>query len=133
MTGREYGEIVLERVRLKLHHVVPKEYLDTELRMDIKEQARVAGDDVAIRISLLLYGTKSSGPSGEVYEHADGWWQAFRERWFPAFWLRRYPVRKKRVDIGYTWYRVCPHINPPSGDRVHIVWLNRPGMPGAEE
>ncbi len=27
------------------------------------------------------------------------WWQAFRERWFPAWWLRRWPVRYKSVSI----------------------------------
>ena len=53
------------------------------------------------------------------------WWQAFRERWFPKWWLRRWPVRYETIDIDRTLYgRVCPHIaQPKSGP--HLVWLAR--------
>lgn len=56
------------------------------------------------------------------------WWQAFRERWFPRWWLRRHPVRYrverrevlKRVTVHR--YNVCPHIKVQD-NTPHVAWL----------
>ena len=51
------------------------------------------------------------------------WWQAFRERWFPAWWLSRYPVRHDRIYISQQLYsQVCPHLqkDPTS---IHLDFL----------
>lgn len=51
------------------------------------------------------------------------WWQAFRERWFPAFWLRKRPVQYNEIDIDKTVFkRVCPHVRVRDQD-THLQWL----------
>jgi hypothetical protein len=42
----------------------------------------------------------------EVKWPAD-WWQALRERWFPSWWLRRWPVRyeRRRLEAGEFLHR----------------------------
>jgi hypothetical protein len=38
------------------------------------------------------------------------WWQAFRERWFPRWWLSRRPVDYEEIDIDEPKFGpVCPH------------------------
>lgn len=52
------------------------------------------------------------------------WWQAFKERWFPNWVLRRWPVRYETIDIDRTIYtRFCPHVKIPD-NRPHISWLH---------
>ncbi len=51
------------------------------------------------------------------------WWDAFKDRWFPKWALRRWPVRYSRIDIEQTIYAgVCPHIaDDPM--RKHVEWM----------
>ena len=51
------------------------------------------------------------------------WWQAFRERWFPAWWLSRWPVQYRNLDIDERQYlAICPHlhVDPP---HKHVEWF----------
>ena len=51
------------------------------------------------------------------------WWQAFRERWLPQWWLRRWPVEYEQVDIDQQIYlAVCPHVDADP-QRQHLEWL----------
>ena len=54
---------------------------------------------------------------GEVLEEGKwpvNWWQAFRERWFPEFWLSRYPVQYDHVSAAALY----PKIAWPAGQPV---------------
>lgn len=38
------------------------------------------------------------------------WWQAFKERWFPKWWLKRWPVNYQTISVHRRIHtRVCPH------------------------
>lgn len=52
------------------------------------------------------------------------WWQAFRERWFPEWWLKKHPVEWDRVDVdeAVTYGPVCPHIKQPK-QSIHLNWM----------
>ena len=34
-----------------------------------------------------------------IVSYPADWWQAFRDRWFPAWWLRRWPIRHREVRM----------------------------------
>lgn len=57
------------------------------------------------------------------------WWQAVRERWFPAWWLLRWPVRYESVSIheDVTTY-VCPHLDVKARD-PHIAFVCQTQQP----
>ncbi len=60
------------------------------------------------------------------------WWQAFRERWFPQWWLIRHPIRHERVYINQRIYsNICPHIQKDNKS-MHLDFLasRRPGPGG---
>lgn len=60
------------------------------------------------------------------------WWEALKERWFPLWMIRRFPVRRRKITVEKnTWY-VCPHLpyEAEEGNIVqipiatHVYWLD---------
>ena len=60
----------------------------------------------------------------EIVEWPDGVWQAFKEKFMPKWFVRRYPVRhaSKTIVTERNFYFVCPHIRVPD-DRTHIKFM----------
>jgi hypothetical protein len=51
------------------------------------------------------------------------WWDAVKERWFPAWALRRWPVRYRRIDVHQKRFAaVCPHVRIDQ-QGSHLQWL----------
>jgi hypothetical protein len=60
------------------------------------------------------------------------WWEAFKERWFPRFLLRRYPVQYVVIDIYQPIYGpVCPHLEVPD-EQMHLEWISEKRKPVEE-
>lgn len=59
----------------------------------------------------------------EKVEVPADWWQHLKQRWFPAWALRRWPARMRTIDVRVT--RLCPHIKLDERNRSHehIVFL----------
>lgn len=71
----------------------------------------------------ILRGNLEWKEDARYYEHPDGWWQAFRARWFPKWWLNRYPVRTHKVLCQkVVRVNVCPHL-PHDPQKRHIEFL----------
>lgn len=51
------------------------------------------------------------------------WRQAFKERWFPAWLLRRFPVKYAEKTVRRRVTKVCPHLDVPQEDPAHIEYL----------
>ena len=51
-------------------------------------------------------------------EYPADWYQAFKQRWFPRWALKRTPVRMTKVHLA----RFCPHVAVPD-NRTHTDWL----------
>jgi len=95
----------------------------------IQAKAYIDGYSARWFIELQAWCARNVNPSAT--DHVDvpyDWWEHFRERWAPKWWLRRHPVITRRIVIEY--YRVCPHADVPWNDphRKHINWLNVRGM-----
>ena len=58
------------------------------------------------------------------------WQQAFKQRWFPGRWLKRWPVRMNGCDVEVRVYKcVCPHINVhlserPASQEFHLMHMS---------
>lgn len=55
---------------------------------------------------LLPIATKED----QVFDYPADWWQAFKERWFPQWLLKRYPVTRNRVWAIHKF----PELNVPN-------------------
>jgi hypothetical protein len=115
----QFAQVVLEKTKFC---VLKRLSLDFAIaaRMDVDEQAQFHCDDICIRVTQGIMGEKLQVV--EASAPAD-WWQAFRERWMPKWWLDRWPVKRN-------WWRLSaralyPRISLP--DAQHYVHLAKLG------
>jgi len=77
---------------------------------------------IEARVTGVLYGEEETEHT--VVYPAD-WWQAVKERWFPVWLLRRYPVVYKRMVMSF---RVLyPDFRPKiDNQRIKVItnWKN---------
>lgn len=93
-------------------------YLST---VDIESFYRWEAKELVVRFTQWLYGTHPTTIS--IHEkYPKDWWEAFKERWLPQWFLKRVPVQYKHIDVERTIYtKVCPHIENERA--THLEWL----------
>lgn len=51
------------------------------------------------------------------------WWQFFKRRYFPKWWLKKYPVKVTRINYDMMRvFKICPHIETKE-NATHAEWL----------
>jgi hypothetical protein len=87
--------------------------------------SHAAEDLVLTMYSWCAAGQVPSEPSTRTIRWPDGPWQAIRERFAPAWWLKRYPMRwrEETVTTETRTYFVCPHVRVPSNNPLHIQFM----------
>jgi len=84
----------LDTYGVLIHGDRPKwEYLESEGKLILRALLRVATQE------------------DPLCRYPVDWWQAVKERWFPPWLLRRYPVRYKEVIAVHNF----PELDPPEG------------------
>ena len=87
-------------------------------------------EELAMEMRSMLAGRMEERIDIEEKWPSD-WWQAFKDRWFPKWALRRWPVHYLFVSCHKQIWRVCPHINIKfCEDQRHFEWL-RTGKPSS--
>lgn len=55
--------------------------------------------------------------------YPEDWWQAFRDRWFPRWYLSRRPSRFVHKEVHESVFKaVCPHLDLDD-KAIHVQWL----------
>lgn len=117
-------KLVLERIYLISSYELERQKwygLSAHAKIDMAE---VVGRGLAAFLDTYMLGLPDQVISIDEQWPKD-WWQAFRERWFPKWRLKKHPVRYKTIQIYQkTFKAVCPHMTTPQGDNnVHIEWF----------
>lgn len=77
--------------------------------------------DLIIRLVASVYAM----PKQRIVIHKQypkDWWEAFKERWFPQFLLKKHPVKYEVIDIDEQKYGpVCPHL---VCENKHLQWMS---------
>lgn len=99
-------EVRLERIRVGVAHFLAKEgyesaAIDLEARL-VESTVHTVG----MQFRSYMLGLPDEG--GRV-EWPATWWEHLKERWFPRWALRRWPVRMES-KTWKTWKAVCPHL-----------------------
>lgn len=117
-------QIVLDKLRIAVEEVMNLEGLyfvrnhaELEARLDHLSRHLV------MRLTSFLLAGKEYRSVGQTVGVPADWWQAFRERWLPGWWLRRYPVKMCWVTETVVVRRVCPHVNVKTTPEPHVTWL----------
>jgi len=103
------------------------------MKMSIKEETwRSHIRDAQFQsLRAFILGKKVEEIPKEWFEYPRDWWHAFKERFFPKWLLKRFPVENKKKVVKLEVYHLCPHINVPyRGDRSdpHITFLLTPSL-----
>lgn len=86
LTTAMMKEVVLQRRQYMQQFTFGREFMEG-LHFDVTVRTM---DEQLIRFFYSVFGETLE--EIEVQYPAD-WWQALRERWFPKWWLRRWPVQ----------------------------------------
>lgn len=100
-------EYKLEKIRMSIEKIVPK-ILVNHLRFSIKKSIT---KDLVYRLEADFAASKEK----EIEcKYPKDWWEAFKERWAPKWFLKRYPIRyNHEVLRAYTVYPKIPIPNEP--------------------
>ncbi len=80
-------------------------------------------DGMSYQLSTYLVGNKVHERVCENIEYPSDWKESFKERWFPEFLKKSYPVKYTRVPTLIHHYHMCPHAPSPWNNGKHIEFL----------
>lgn len=88
--GKVMSDFTVERLRTSIMARFNAEDLKST-KVDVEQIAEI----ITVAVRGFQYGQKAL----KTFRYPRDWWQAFRERWFPRWWLRRWPVAYTVVDV----------------------------------
>jgi hypothetical protein len=94
-----YNEVHLEQMKLVLASYITAELAEQfaiEPTVEINSMLKWHGDEIVLRVVQKIYGREMERI--EVRYPAD-WWQALKERWFPPWAKRWWPVQETVIDL----------------------------------
>jgi hypothetical protein len=111
-------EVVLEQFKYAVWSQINKELLlNADIQVRESEFSWIADDIVAVA-SMNIYGRDLEKFE---FEYPADWWQAFKDRFFPDFIKKIYPVKYNKfiVDTRVLY----PGFNPVNGHDPHFVTI----------
>jgi hypothetical protein len=77
------------------------------------------------KIVFEFFGQKATNTETVEFEVYDGWFQEFKDLYFPKWLLKRYPVKKKKLtkDVTMSVTALLPEIAGRGGEKyVMQIW-----------
>jgi hypothetical protein len=127
----EFKEFVAHRIPVRDSRAMSQSELALFKHADIRQRMQ---DDVRAMITEIdTYVLGMPLERIEVHrKYPRDWWQAFKERWFPAWAIRRWPVAYEHIDVDEQRYgRICPHLDAPQDK--HLMFLAGTGMENCDD
>lgn len=82
---------------------------------------KLTARELVLKLDAYITGRVADRICIDVEYPAD-WWEAFKDRWFPNFMLKRWPVKMTTIKVDETRFVMCPHL--PSEPKInHYRWL----------
>jgi hypothetical protein len=81
--------------------------------------------DMLIELHTYLMSAQRKAKETAIEAPAD-WWEHFKQRWAPKWFLRKYPVKMKHLGfVSNVTNYICPHTNTNWGNdkETHVAWL----------
>ena len=118
----EFEEITLPLMRVAVNkYVSVGELTRNHMRLDSWREG-FAGD-MGYMLSTHLIGNKVSSQTMDDIKYPSDWKESFKERWFPEFLKKRYPIRYTYKPTLINHYHLCPHADAPWNTGSHITFL----------
>lgn len=103
------NEVTLERMKFGLSTFISKELESFAIEPDVQITRSIGGNMVA----TLRQDVFGEQVLHETVRYPADWWQAFKERWFPVWLKRQFPVRYEEHEFDARFlYPSIPAKNP---------------------
>ena len=102
-----HSSVNLEKVKAQIQRYIPRGKLTGDTRFHAEWNYEI--DAMAVRLERTVWSERLGD---EEVRWPATWWDAVKDRWFPAWLKRRFPVEWKHAD--FTVYRGYPDIVRPS-------------------
>jgi hypothetical protein len=114
----EYTEATLQRLQFYARTLLTEEVLrNTKVESYVDQRLR----GLVIEMQAAIYGRKLGT---DQYRWPATWWDAVKERFAPHWFLKRYPVQHRGVDVTayHTYPTIKVHNNKPYLHFMHEVY-----------
>ena len=113
--------INVEMVRLRIQSLLP-DYAMINSHVNVLQHSDEVGRGLMIGMEMRIATLADQRIDVEASWPED-WWEAVRERWFPSWYLAKYPVKYKHVSVHAKTYKaVCPHLQTQEQED-HVRWM----------
>lgn len=102
-------KVLLERIRFGLNAHLSKEFAE---QIHLTSYIDAFTQSVALKFQADIFGQKLEG-----IQYPKNWIEAFKERWFPHWLLKKYPVQYTVMDI----HALYPHLLIPGEQAVYHI------------
>ena len=98
----------LEKMKFSVLSKLPVEFIDAEVDVSFGELFCI--DQMILRIKGFVWGEELEP---RTIKYPRDWWQAFKQRWFPEWALKRWPVMNTTLHISAAilYPGIVPSIN----------------------
>ena len=86
--------VTLEKLKFAMQQAISNELLNAHV--DVQEHIDWMTDQAVVSIRGFIWAETLES---ETFQWPADWWQAFKERWFPAWAKRRWPVQYERHKL----------------------------------
>jgi hypothetical protein len=118
--SHELKRLSCDRIRINATEVLDRSEFDFSWQVD------ACIDMLANRLVLTMVAEMPGVLQERIVVNCEwprDWWQAFKDRWAPRWFLSRYPVQYEKFSIDRPVYAaVCPHVRTESKG-THLTWL----------
>jgi hypothetical protein len=112
------SDVMLKKLSFACERRLATDYLEQfAIPTQVSVVADITAEHAVITLTQYIYGETLEDARAE---YPSDWWQAFKQRWFPAWLLQRYPVKVRVVEIEVV--ALYPSISAP-GYPSHIKVL----------
>lgn len=111
----------VDTIKMSIRKIIREEdYRDYNIQFSTRFE-RISAEDMVFEIYAYVTGKVIDKIHVDV-EYPSDWWEAFKDRWFPEWMLRKWPVKMTRIKINETRYAICPHLAAEPRHN-HYMWL----------
>lgn len=105
------SEVTLDKMKFHISHAFPFSLSGDEIFI-----TRTLPSEFQVDIEILFFG---HALEGTTIKYPLTWWDAFKDRWFGPFLVKRWPVNYRKHDISFRVF--YPDFRPAMPKQRYVV------------
>lgn len=117
----DFEKVALELIKKSIQFRVSQSFLEGVQYNEIRNISSKIVDSLIYELRYNIFGIKRKIKK-EIKRPTD-WWNAVKERFFPKWLLKKFPVKYETIPVDVEVTKVCPHLNIETEYQDHIAWI----------